>query len=108
MATSEKDRLAAEVENRAIDFKMALSDKRRYPIEAFKAFWDAGRRYAELTRKDPLLHRKVASAINGLREYLEVERKRVPGSVLYDADRLESMLFSGYDPHFEGDEPPGL
>ncbi len=108
MPKSEKDRLAAEVEERAIDFRMALSDKRRYPVEAFKAFWDAGKRYAELTRNDPLLHRKVASAINGLREYLEVERKRVPGSVLADADRLESMLFSGYDPHFEGDEPPGL
>ncbi len=108
MPKSEKDRLAAEVEERAIDFRMALSDKRRYPVEAFKAFWDAGKRYAELIRTDPLLHRKVASAINGLREYLEVERKRVPGSVLADADRLESMLFSGYDPHFEGDEPPGL
>jgi hypothetical protein len=25
-----------------------------------------------------------------------------------EASRLESLLFSGYDPHFEGDEPPGL
>ncbi len=68
----------------------------------------AGRRYAELTKNDPLLHRRVVSEINGLREYLQIERKRVPGSVLADADRLESMLFSGYDPDFEGDEPPGL
>src|ERR1039458_9740532 len=25
-----------------------------------------------------------------------------------DAQRLECLLFSGYDPYFEGDEPPGL
>jgi hypothetical protein len=37
-----------------------------------------------------------------------VERKRVPGDVLRDAERLEYLLFSGYDPHFERDEPPGL
>ena len=105
---ADKERLAALVERRRFEFDMALSDKRRYPMDAFKAFWKAGKRNAELTRKDPMLHRKVVEAVNGLREYLEVERKRVPGSVLMDADRLESILFSGYDPYFEGDEPPGL
>jgi hypothetical protein len=39
---------------------------------------------------------------------LELERKRVPGEVLAEADRLECQLFAGYDPFFEGDEPPGL
>jgi hypothetical protein len=34
--TSEKDRLAAEVEDRWLDFQMALSDKRRYPPERFR------------------------------------------------------------------------
>jgi hypothetical protein len=43
-----------------------------------------------------------------LREFLEVERKRIPGTIIADADRLQSPLFSGYDPYFEGDEPPGL
>jgi hypothetical protein len=43
-----------------------------------------------------------------LREFLSVERKRIPGTVIADADRLESLLFSGYDPYFDGDEPPGL
>jgi hypothetical protein len=47
---SEKDRLAAEVEERWTDFQEALSDKRRYPIEPFRKFFDAGRRYAELTK----------------------------------------------------------
>jgi hypothetical protein len=55
--TSEKDRLAAEVEDRWVDFQMALSDKRRYPLERFRAFWQAGKRYAELTKADALIHR---------------------------------------------------
>ena len=50
----------------------------------------------------------VLSGSSGLREYLTIERKRVPGGILYEADRLETRFFSGYDPHFEGDEPPGL
>jgi len=49
-----------------------------------------------------------ALQVNGLRDFLSVERKRVPGEVLRDADRLECILFSGYDPYFEGDGPPGL
>jgi hypothetical protein len=44
--------------------------------------------------------------MNGLTESLQLERKRVPGRVLYEADRLESC--SLLDTHFEGDEPPGL
>jgi hypothetical protein len=91
-----------------VDFQHALSDKRRYPVQQFRAFWQAGRQYAELTKNDELIHRKVVVAINGLREFLSGERKRIPGTILYDADRLESLLFSGYDPHFEGDEPPGM
>jgi len=30
------------------------------------------------------------------------------GQAISDADRLECMLFSEYEPYFEGDEPPGL
>ena len=108
MPISLKDRLAAKVEDRWLDFQDGLSNKRRYPVEQFRAFWDVGKRYAELTKNDPLIHRKVVAAINGLREFLAVERKRVPGTIIADADRLESLLFSGYDSYFEGDEPPGL
>ena len=82
--------------------------KRKYPIQQFKTFWAVTKRYAELTRSDALIHRSLAGAVNGLVDFLEVERKRVPGLVLRDAERLECLLFSGYDPHFEGDEPPGL
>jgi hypothetical protein len=108
MPSSEKDRLATEVQDRWVEFQNGLSDKRRYPLQCFKAFVDAARRYAELTRSDPLIHRKVVEAVNGLTDFLEVERKRLPEQVLWDAERLECLLFSGYDPHFEGDEPPGL
>ena len=79
MPISEKDRLAEEVEDRWADFQDGLSNKRRYPVEQFRAFWDAGKRYAELTKNDPLIHRKVVAAINGLREFLEVERDEPPG-----------------------------
>lgn len=68
----------------------------------------AARRYLEMTVSDPMIHKSVASAVNGLREFLEVERKRIPGDILFEADRLECQLFSGYDPSFDGDEPPGL
>jgi hypothetical protein len=61
-----------------------------------------------MTEHDTLIHKSVTRAVNGLREYLEVERKRVPGDILFEADRLECQLFAGYDPSFEGDEPPGL
>jgi hypothetical protein len=47
-------------------------------------------------------------AVNGLFDFLEAERECVPGDVLREAERLECLLFPGYDPHFEGDEPEGL
>ena len=89
-----------------VEFQEGLtSDKRKYPIQQFKAFWTATKRYAELARSDPLIHRSVAEAVNGLTDFLEVERKRVPDQVLRDAERLECLLFSGYDPYFEGMNP---
>ena len=109
MPDSEKDRLAAEAMDRWEDFQEGLSlDKRKYPIQQFQAFWQATKRYADLTKFDSLIHRNVASTVNGLVDFIGVERERVPGDVLRDAERLECLLFSGYDPYFEGEEPPGL
>ena len=108
MANPEKDRAAAEVVERHVDFELALSNKRKYPVQEFRAFVQSARRYIEMTEHDALIHKTIAHAVNGLREYLEVERKRVPGDILFEADRLECQLFAGYDPSFEGDEPPGL
>ena len=59
-------------------------------------------------KSDALIHRNVVAAVHGLVDFLGAERKRVPDDVLRDAERLECLLFSGYDPYFVGDEPPGL
>ena len=96
MRTSEKDRLAAEAMDRWYEFREGLSSERRkYPLQQFQAFWLAAKRYAELTKPDSLIHKSVAAAVNRLIDYL-------------GAERLECLLFSGYDPYFGGDEPPGL
>jgi hypothetical protein len=109
MPTSQKDQLAAEAIYRWEDFQESLASvKRRYPIQQFHAYWSATKRYAELTKADSLIHKGVVVAVHGLVDFLSAERKRVPNDVLRDAERLECLLFSGYDPYFEGDEPPGL
>jgi hypothetical protein len=109
MSTPKKDRLAAQVMEDWSEFQQSLSSqKRSYPTHKFEIFWNAAKHYAELTKSDPLIHRAVARAVNGLVDFVEVERKRVPPDVLRDAERLECLFFNGYDPFFEGDEPPGL
>jgi hypothetical protein len=109
MGNSEKDRLATAVAKQWLDFQAALSgNRRKYPTLEFQAFAQTARRYVDLTRCDRLVDKTVAKAINGLTESLRLERKRVPDDVLYEAGRLECLFFGGYDPHFEGDEPPGL
>jgi hypothetical protein len=109
MDNSEKNRLAMAVVDRWISFQGALGrTKRKYPTPEFLSFVEAVRSYTDLTRHDQLIHREVANAMNGLTEFLRLERKQVPGTILYEADRLECLFFAGFDPHFEGDEPPGL
>jgi hypothetical protein len=106
MPSREKDPLVAEVVQCWADFQHGLSsDRRKYPIRQFQAFCEVTERYAELTKSDPLIHKSVASAVNGLVYFLKMERKRVPGRVLRDAEGLERLLFGGYDPHFEGEDP---
>jgi hypothetical protein len=75
MLAPEKDRLAAQVMERWAEFQETLSSqKRSYPTGKFEVFWNAAKRYAELTRSDPPIHRAVAAAVNGLVDFLEVER----------------------------------
>jgi hypothetical protein len=94
MPTSEKDRLAAEAIDRWADFQEGLSsEKRKYPIQQFQAFLSETKHYAELTKSDSLIHKSVAAAVHGLVDFLGAERKRVPGDVLRDAERLECLLF---------------
>ena len=85
-----------------------VSNELLLPWPEFQAFAQSVRRYIEITAGDPMNHKSVAQAVNGFREFLEVERKRIPGDILFEADRLECQLFAGYDPTFDGDEPPGL
>jgi hypothetical protein len=106
MIGSEKDKLAERVADLRVTFDLALSNKRKYPVQEFKAFVQSARRYIEATAADRMIHKSVVRAVNGLREFLQVERKRIPGDVLFEADRLECQLFGGYDPKFDGDEPP--
>jgi hypothetical protein len=109
MPTSEKDLLAAEAMDRWGDFQEGLSSERRkYPIQQFRAFWSAATRYPEVTKSDSMIHKSLGAAANGLVDFLGAERKRVPGDVLRDAERLECLFFRGHDPYFVGDEPPGL
>jgi len=105
---SAKDRAAKEVVELKVLFEMALTNKRKYPTKEFDAFVQSARRYIELTKHDPKMHKSVAHAVHGLREFIQVERRRIPEDVVFEADRLECQLFAGYDPSFEGEEPPGL
>jgi len=109
MRDSEKGRLALSVEDRHADFEAALTaNRRKYPIPEFRRFAEAVRNYVEKTRSDDMVHRAVVRAVNRLVDQLAAERKRVPDEVLFEADRLECLVFLGYDPNFDGDEPPGL
>jgi hypothetical protein len=107
MRSPEKDQLAAAVVQCWAEFQNALSsDKRKYPIRQFRAFWEAAKRYSELTKSDSLIHKSVAGTVNGLVDFLKAERKRVPGHVRRDAEGLECLFFGGHDTH-AGREPPG-
>jgi hypothetical protein len=97
-----KDAIAKEVEKLRISFEMALSDKRRYPVKEFAALAEAVRRYVELTKDDTMIHKSVVNSVNGLREFIQLERKRIPADIVFQANRLECLLFAGYDPSFEG------
>lgn len=92
-----------------MDFQAALTDnKRKYAIREFQALAQSLRQYIESTQRDSLIHRKVVNVVHELKDHVELERQRIPDIVLSEADRLECLLFSGYDPYFQGDEPPGL
>jgi hypothetical protein len=73
-----------------------FQNKRKYPAAEFTAFATSARRYIQSVGRDPLIHREVGAAINGLVDFLRVERRRAPGAVIYEASRLESVFFSGY------------
>ena len=78
MAQSEKDRVAREVADLRISFNSALSNKRKYPVAEFNAFVQSARRYIKITATDPMIHKSVAQAVNGLsaRGHLQASLKQ--------------------------------
>jgi hypothetical protein len=109
MGSPESERLADAVLCKHGYLELALADKRRkYPLSEFNSFIDAARCYVESIGRSNLIDRRVASILYGLSEYLRLERKSVPDQVFSELERIECLLFNGYDPHFEGDEPPGF
>lgn len=108
MTSSNVDPLAQRVLDCYAEFDAQLYGSNRFPLEEFDRLWDAVARYAAAIDEGNLIHRAVAREISGLREHLELARFRTPRGMLARADRMECILFSGYDPCFEGDEPPGL
>jgi hypothetical protein len=77
-------------------------------LQCFRRKCAPVRQDVKMTVGDSMVHKTVVQAVNGLSEFLQVERKRIPGNILFEADRLECQFFAGYDPAFDGDEPPGL
>ena len=109
MSTPKSRRLAEAVLDKHVCFETALAESRRnYPLAEFRAFVQAARLYIEPIGGGNLIDRRVASVLYGLSDYLTLERKTVPDQVFSEIERLEGLLFDGYDPHFKGDEPPGL
>ena len=63
MTDAERDRAANDVVETRVTFSLALSDKRKYPSQEFNAFVLAARRYIEITRDQPLIHRSVVNCV---------------------------------------------
>jgi hypothetical protein len=100
------DQLAEEVLDAFVEFDSGLHGRGPFPLREFGAFFDAVVRYANATAGHVKVHRAVVRTVCGLREILELKSSCAPGRAIADADRLESILVSGHDPHFAGHEPP--
>lgn len=105
--SSHSDRLAEQAVDSYCAFAETLAGLGPYPQAQFYVFAEADRRYPASIEGSPLVHRNIVRVVNGLREYLAVERKRVQAGPCTRPIAWRQMFFSGYDPHFEGDEPPG-
>jgi hypothetical protein len=86
----------------------ALAGKGAFPVEEFRSFAEPLWEYVKLTKDDSFVDRQMAGILHGLALELDGCDREVPGDIRYEAERLDVLFFSGYDPYFEGDEPPGL
>ncbi len=75
----------------------------------FKAFVQSARRYIEITAVDPMIHKSVVRAVNGLREFLESKRSESEYPEISCLRRTDWSASSSLATiRFEGDEPPDL
>ena len=88
-----------------LEFNLELSDKRKCPVAEVNAFVRSTGNYIAITAGHAMVHKRLVQPMNGLREFLQVKRKRIPGNMLFEADRLECQFVAGYDPSFDGDPP---
>ena len=103
---ADADELAEAVVHAFSEFDSRLHGKGAFPKREFEALYGAVVRYAEAAADDPKIHRMVVNLVCSLREYLQVPSLRAPEQVVAEADRMESILLTGQDPHFDGNEPP--
>jgi len=66
------------------------------------------KRYAESTRSDKAICRDLATAVHELTKVYGWASNAPENEAIADIQRLECLVFHGYGPHFDGDEPPEL
>ena len=103
------DALAERVLEAYAEFDARLGKRgRRFPVAEFDRLWRAVLEYSAAMKSLKWLHRDVAREFSGFREYLELESFKTPSDAVRRADQMECILFAGYDPYPDDDEPPGF
>jgi len=100
--------LADEVMHTYAEFNDRLIAKGKFPFDLFNAFFNAVVQYSDATKNRKMIHKSVANAVRDFSETLKLIHPRTPGKALAEASRLECIFFCGYDPRFDGFEPPDL
>jgi len=104
----DKDQLAADAMESWHRFERACHPKKKFPMREFRAFWSLAKQYAELIRSDKMISRDFATAVHELTTIYGWASKTPENEAIAEIERLECLVFAGYDPYFEGEEPPEL
>jgi len=103
----ELDALAQRVLEARAELDTGLPESgRRFPVAAIEMLWRAVLEYSAAMKGLKWLHRDVVRELSGLREYLELATFKTAPDVLQTADRIECLLFAGYDPYPEDGDGP--
>jgi hypothetical protein len=103
----EEARLKA-LADRVMDAYGELDDclgKPHFPVTKFNRFWQAVFDYSAAMSEHDWLHRDVAGVVNGLRDYLELQRHKAPTDIWWKIDQMEVLLFSNYNAYPEHGNP---